>query len=91
MTELENRCARAICIAIGDDPDREGDERITAYDSAARAVLAEAGVAEMRQALVRISVMRPAGDVETAPFARKLVANMETVALQALAKIGANQ
>ena len=85
MTELERRC-----VAVGAAVPRNagGYADIAAI---IRAVLAEAGVAEMRQALVRISVMRPAGDVETAPFARKLVANMETVALQALAKIGANQ
>ena len=83
MTELERRCVDAAHNTRGP---------IDGYMLAVvRAVLAEAGVAEMREALVRISVMRPAGDVETAPFARKLVANMETVALQALAKIGATQ
>ena len=82
MNELERRCVDAALKYI--------DNEYHAY-SIVRAVLAEAGVAEMREALVRISVMRPAGDVETAPFARKLVANMETVALQALAKIGATQ
>jgi hypothetical protein len=26
------RLSRELCIAFGDDPDREGNERITAYD-----------------------------------------------------------
>ena len=37
MTMVE-RVAVAICRALGDDPDREG-ERLTAYDDAARAAI----------------------------------------------------
>jgi hypothetical protein len=40
-TSIVERMAEAICIALGDDPNREG-ERLTAYEEAARAALAAA-------------------------------------------------
>lgn len=36
--DMVEAVARAICVGVGDDPDREG-ERLTAYDEAARAAL----------------------------------------------------
>jgi hypothetical protein len=61
VSSLIDVVARAICVALGDDPDREGDDRVTAYDDAARAAIAatytEAAIVlkRYREALEQIS------------------------------------
>lgn len=61
QTDEIERVARALCIANGDDPDREG-ERLTGYDEMATAAIAAMDTRLREQIAAKDSLLKQALD-----------------------------